>query len=140
MLGGFYVSNFYYGGSTFSGSQGPFSATVTGTYTWSVISPVAGGYAGPRLDNSIRLRNLSAFCVGATNIMINIQERTSPSSNGYNIFSSNFEVLPNGTTTSQFARQTLLSGNWLWLDVVTVSGSATHLGITLSYEYDIVVE
>jgi hypothetical protein len=103
------------------------------TYTWVVESPGVGGIPGPYLIGSCNVLLINAYCVGATSITFNIEERSVVGIAGTNIMSADLAAYSNyATGVASFALPHLTAGRWLWLDISGKTGAPTKFVVTLA--------
>jgi hypothetical protein len=72
------------------------------------------------------------FVTAATNCIFNIEQRSTVGSTGTNITTSSMTAVVTAASTTSFSAGALTAGNWLWLTVVSISGTPGYLEVTLS--------
>ena len=108
-------------------SLNPFASK---TYTWVIKSPSAGGVPGPKLAMGAIAVAVSAYAVGGTSVTFNIETRSTIGSAGTDIMGSDLVATTSGAVSASGA--SLPAGNWLWLDIASVSGVVTNFVVTVS--------
>jgi hypothetical protein len=114
--------------STFTSIQ----TTENKSYTWPVASPTAGGIPGPRLIKPQTVLRIDSYVVGGTSVTFNIERRPTIGTTGTNILASNVTTTSTGQSEVTFATSSLLANDWLWLNIVSVSGTVTQFVVTLT--------
>jgi hypothetical protein len=108
------------------------SLPTTRVFSWVMANPVAGGIPGPRLKVAATVTRIDSYCIGATSVTFNIEERSTIGSAGSNLLAADQVADVNGETAVAFADSALAADNWLWLDIASVSGTPTMVVVTLS--------
>jgi hypothetical protein len=103
------------------------------TFTWSVAGPAVGGIPGPKLPEAIAVKKLYAYCVGGTNCVFNIENRSAIGSGGTNLYTSEVTAPTSGVAAGAPNNPSVASGNWLWLDISGINGTPTYLVVTIFY-------
>ena len=75
---------------------------------------------------------IEAYIFGGTNVVFNIEERTTPGTAGTNMMTSDMTALTTLVTDAALANPGLAAGNTLALDIASVSGAVTYIAITIS--------
>jgi hypothetical protein len=77
---------------------------------------------------------VDSFVTAATNVVFNLQERASatPGTSGSTLLSGNQTAITTGATSTSFADAALAADNWLWLEIVSVSGTPGRVSVTLA--------
>lgn len=106
-------------------------------FIWIVKNPAVGGIPGPiaALNNLTALR-VDAFVSGGTNVVFNLEERSVITAAGTGLTSGNVTAVVTGVTTTTFANSSIAEGNWVFLNIVSLSGSPSYLSITLALNDD----
>lgn len=133
-----FASSIVYGAKGDAGPAGPDGATgATGpssvAWVWEIDNPAIGEHPGFRVFDSLTVRRIDAYVIGATNAEFNIEERSDPTSAGTNVMGSEFTA----TTTPAFVDSDLsnadiAAGNWIYLDISAISDTPTKLVVSIN--------
>jgi hypothetical protein len=119
------------GASGYSGYSGISGSTGSSakTFTWVIAAPTTGVILGPRLNASATPSSVYAYVSNATNVVFNIYHGAVGSTT--NLLTSNLTATTSESSTSGFSG-TLASGDWMMLNIVSVSGTPGQLTATIA--------
>lgn len=74
---------------------------------------------------------LNAYTTGSGSVTFNIEKRSTIGQTGTNLLSSDAVATTSGVEVSTFASNTISTGQWLWLKIVSYTGTPEHLVVCL---------
>jgi hypothetical protein len=108
-----------------------FGDQKTKTFSQAIFTPAPGGIPWPWINSNYKVVSIHAYCIGATSVTFNIEERTDPASAGTDLMASDLVATVAQVSEDTFSHDVLTPGNWLWIGISSKSGSPTCLIITL---------
>jgi len=100
-------------------------------FTWTLTSPISSAnYLGPRLQNTMKIRNVYAYVSSSTNVAFNIYYGAVGSTT--TLLSSDLTATTSENSTTSFTTTTLSAGTWLRLHISSVSGYPGQLVVSIA--------
>lgn len=87
---------------------------------------------------AITVTSVRSHITGTTNVVFNVSHSSTRTGTAADVFSSNITLTSTAgqNNSSGFSDATIPSGSWVWLDVVSVSGTPTMFHATIIYTED----
>lgn len=112
-----------------TGATGPSSVA----WVWEIDNPAIGEHPGFRVFDSLTVRRIDAYVIGATNAEFNIEERSDPTSAGVDVMGSEFIATTTpASVDSDLSNADIAAGNWVYLDISAISGTPTKLVVSIN--------
>lgn len=133
-----FASSVIYGAKGDAGPAGADGATgATGpssvAWVWEIDNPAIGEHPGFRVFDSLTVRRIDAYVIGATNAEFNIEERSDPISAGVDVMGSEFTATTTpASVDSDLSNADIAAGNWVYLDISAISGTPTKLVVSIN--------
>lgn len=87
---------------------------------------------------AITVKQTHAHKTGGTNVVFNINHASTRNGTGLDVFTSDITLTSESgqTNSSGFNDATIPANSWVWVDVVSVSGTVTQFHVTVEYTHD----
>ena len=112
---------------------GPSKTQEIRQFCCHIKSPVAStGLSIARLYEDMEVLRIDSHINTGTSASFHIEHRSSVNSTGSNLTSSAIQAVTSGTETTVFTDPLLSANRWLYLNIVSVSGTVGILTITIT--------
>jgi hypothetical protein len=103
-----------------------------------LLTPAAGQTVGFFLDDAITITQINDVIVGGTNVVWNIHHAAASNEGSPSKLwnADRTTTSMSGAETSTFDDATVPAGRWVWLAIISVSGSVTQVRVTLQAAFD----
>lgn len=106
------------------------TGSTTRTFSWNVLNPAVGGIPGPRLATTSTLTRIDAYVTGVTNCIFTVETRDI-GGGGSTLLTAGLTGTTSGVSAT-FGSTVLTGTKWLWLNILSVSGTPTYLIVTIT--------